>query len=226
MSITNKLFDHKYIDHTAVLERLIRESSPRKTFQMLIIVSSVIAALGLLNDSAPVVIGAMLVAPLLWPVLGLSMGILVRDWRMIKLSIMSILLSIVFAVTTAVIITQFYIPLGTSVQILQQTSYSFMLPVAIAAGIAASFALVYESVREAVTGVAISVALLPPLVTVGIGLGGTNWEYVIRATEVFLVNLLGILVTSFIIFALQGFVKFRKAAEVAAKKEEKILKQV
>ncbi len=219
----NVLFDKQSVNHAEVIQRLVLESSPRKTFLVMIVLSSVMATIGLLNDSASIVIGAMLVAPLLWPVLGISMGTLLRDWHMIWLSIVSIIFSCALAIGTAILITFQYVPLGASREILLQTNFSFMIPVAIASGFAAAFALSYEHIKEAVTGVAISVALLPPLVTVGIGLGGTDWSLVSRASELFIINLVGIILTSFIVFWLLGFGSHRRVAESAVKRERKIL---
>lgn len=219
----NRLFDPTVVNHSEVINKLVTESSPRKTFLMMIFISSIIATLGLLNNSSAVVIGAMLVAPLLWPVLGVSMAILVWDWRMLKLSLLSIVLSFVIAVATAIVITSFYVPLGASNEILLQTNFSFMIPVSIAAGAAAAFAICYESVKEAVTGIAISVALLPPLVTIGIGLGGTDWSLMQHASELFLINLAGVILTAFLVFAALGFHRYSHTVENAVKKEEKVL---
>ena len=98
-----------------------------------------------------------------------------------------------------------------------------MLPVAIAAGAAAAFAISYEGVKEAVTGIAISVALLPPLVAIGIGFGGTNWELMKRSLGIFSLSFLGILITTFTIFLLLGFYRYSSVAKTASKKEEKVL---
>lgn len=220
----NRLFNKQEVDHNTVIQKLVKESSPRRTFLAMIFLSAVIATLGLLNDSVTVVIGAMLVAPLLWPVLGISMGLIVRDWRMIQLSAFSVFFSIIISVATAMVITFFYVPLGASHEILLQTNFTFMIPVAIAAGAAAAFALVYPSIREAVTGVAISVALLPPLVTIGIGLGGTDWDLMRRASVLFGINLAGIIATAFFVFSALSFFQYTRTAEAAVKKEEKVLK--
>ncbi len=221
----NKLFNPQIVDQPKVIKKLVEESSPRKIFLVLIFISSVIATLGLLNDSPAVVIGAMLVAPLLWPILGLSMGFLVLDFRMLRMSFLSIFFSMVIAIVTAMVITFFYVPLGASREIIQTTNIGFMFPVALAAGAAAAFAISYEGVKEVVTGIAISVALLPPLVTVGIGLGGTDWGLMRDASELFLINLAGILVISFLIFALLGFRRYRKLLDSEVKKEEKVLNE-
>ncbi|MBT3230278.1 TIGR00341 family protein [Candidatus Uhrbacteria bacterium] len=219
----NRIFNPQIVDQPKVIKKLVEESSPRRIFLVLIFISSVMATLGLLNDSSAVVIGAMLVAPLLWPILGLSMGTLVFDFRMIRMSLISFFFSVAIAVVTAMVITLFYVPLGASREIIQITNLGFMFPVALAAGAAAAFAISYEGVKEIVTGIAISVALLPPLVTIGIGLGGTDWELMRVAMQLFLINLVGILVISFIIFALLGFRKYRKLMDAEVKKEEKVL---
>ncbi|MBU1126574.1 MAG: DUF389 domain-containing protein [Patescibacteria group bacterium] len=224
MQEKNKLFDPSVVDHTAVIIHLVSESSPRKVFLMMVIISSIIATLGLLNNNLAIVIGAMLVAPLLWPILGISMGLLVRDFRMIKLAVISIFLALVLAIGTAMLITFLYIPLGATHSIFNYANYGFMLPVSIAAGAAAAFAVSYTSIKETVAGVAITVALLPPIVSIGIGLGATNWDLLFDSVKIFAINLTGIITTTFFVFLALGFHKYTRSAETAAVKEEKILK--
>lgn len=221
----NVLFNPSVVSHQAVIENLVEVSSPRKVYILLMVVASVIATLGLLNSSTAIVIGAMLVAPILWPVIGVAMGLLLLDLRMLRLSLISIFLSLFVAVSTAIGITLFYVPLGASHEILAQVNVNFMLPVALVAGIAVALAVSYENVKEAVPGVAISVALLPPLVTIGIGLGSSDWNLMLRAIELFFVNLFAIVVVSYFIFLFLGFHRFHRAAESASKKEETILKK-
>lgn len=225
MEASGGLFNIQEVNHQAAIEKLVIESSPRRTFLTMILIASVIATLGLLNDSAAVVIGAMLVAPLLWPVVGISMGILVGDLNMIKLSLISVILSFIIAIVTAMVITFGYVPLGASNEILQQTNFGFMVPVAIASGAAVAFALSYETIKEAVSGIAVSVALIPPLVTIGIGLGGTDWQLMRSAAELFAINLVGIILTSILVFYMLGFRHYTRTVKVAVKKEEKALKQ-
>jgi len=224
MKAKNVLFDEQSVDHHAVIDTLVMESSPRRTFLTMIFISSLIATLGLLNESVTIVIGAMLVAPLHWPMLGISLGIVVRDWRMIKLSVFSIALSVVVAIATAIVITFFYVPLGADLQIVREARYGFMGLVALGAGAAAAFAVCYAHIKEAVTGVAISVALLPPLVGIGIGLGGSDWSIMRHSAEIFLINFGGVVTISLIVFLLLGFHKHRQETEAAVKKEERVLK--
>lgn len=219
------IFNVQQVTHEDTIQALVDESSPRRSFLFMIIASSVVATLGLLNDSAAIVIGAMLVAPLLWPVIGISMGILLGDLRMIKLSLISILLSVLFAVVVAMLITFNYIPLGAETEILNQTrDFGFMLPVAIASGAAAAVAISFKALKEAISGIAVSVALIPPLVSIGIGLGGTDWHLMRTATEIFAMNLVGIIGTALLVFYLLGFRGYSKTLEKAVKKEEKVLK--
>lgn len=219
----NKLFDQSSVNHGEVIERLVAESSPRKTYILLITLSSIIATLGLLNEAPEVIIGAMLVAPILWPILGIGMGLIVRDWRMIRHSLGSIFIAIIITLAAAIAMTLLSPPLGAEKEILRITNYSFMLPVAICSGIAASFALCFKELRETITGVAISVALLPPLAAVGIGLGSVNWDLMQHALNLFLLNIAAIGLTSFAVFALLGFRNHTREVVRALNKEEKIL---
>ena len=142
---------------------------------------------------------------------------------MILFSMIGLSLSVVIAVVTSTVITFFALPLGTGNLLLQQTDMGFMVPVAIAAGAAAAFAVAHESIREAVAGVAISVALLPPLVLVGIGLGASDWRMMTRALELFGLNSISIILVAMIVFAFLGFGRFKRSAEQAVKKERKVL---
>lgn len=218
------IFKRNGIEHKAAIEKLVVESSPRKTFLLLIFFSSIIATLGLLNENTAVVIGAMLVAPLLWPVLGVAMGLLTRDFQMMKLSFVSIILSVMVGITTSILITFFYLPLETNVEAWQYARHTYMILVAVASGAAAAMSISYQSVREAFAGIAISVALIPPLVTIGIGLGASDWLIMRKAAELFLINLSGIIITSYLVFWMLGFKGYTHALQVAVKKEEKSLK--
>ncbi len=211
------------IPHKETVDLLVKLSSPRRNFLLLIFLSSIIATLGLLNDSPAVVIGAMVIAPLLAPVTGVGMGIVTFDWSMVKFAFVSIFLSVAIAVVTAMFITFQYVPLGAELAILEQTRIAFMLPVAIASGAAASLALSYHTVKESISGIAIAVALIPPLVTIGIGLGGTDWFLVQEAAKIFVINLFGIIGTSVIFFYVLGFASYKKVVEVAISKERKKL---
>lgn len=219
----NKLFSPEMVNHAKVLETIIEESSPRRTYLMLLIASAIMATLGLLNNSIPVVIGGMIVAPLLWPLMGFSMGLLLLDWRMIRLSLISIIWSLVLAISVGVILTFFYFPQGADHAVFTQVDRVIMWPVAVAAGAVAAFAVCYSHLKEALPGVAVAVALVPPLASLGIGLGAWNWPLAEKAATVLLVDLFGIILISIIIFWLLGFRAYKKSAENAVAKEEKIL---
>lgn len=219
----NRLFDPEVVDHAKVLGFMVEESSPRKTFLLMIFASLIMATFGLLNSSVAIVIGAMLVAPLLWPIMSLGMGILLMDWKMIRLSSLSVFWSVVLAIIVAVPITSLYVPLGASNDIFNLATISFMWPVAIAAGLAASFAICHEHLKESLSGVAVAVALIPPLATVGIGLGASDWNLVEKAGGVFLINLFGIILISVFVFWMMGFKSYARQAKMVVDREEKVL---
>ena len=90
----NKIFSVDSAERRQVVEKLIEESSPRRSFFMMVILSTALATLGLLIDNIPVVIGAMLVAPLLSPVLCTGMGIVIFDFKLIRRSFIAIIKAI------------------------------------------------------------------------------------------------------------------------------------
>ena len=143
-------------------------------YYVLIFLSCIIATLGLLNNSAAVIIGAMIVAPLMNPTMGVAMGVVRGDivllWRALKTLILGVFISILIAC-----ITSFLIPNITDVadisEVMSRTSPNILdIVIALAAGAAGAFALSRKKVASSLAGVAIAVSLMPPLAVTGIGL--------------------------------------------------------
>ena len=210
-------------DKARVIQRLIKEASPRRVFLLLVIVATVITAIGLLNDSASLVIGGMLVAPLLSPVLGIAMGVVTADTRLIKFASWTILISVGIVILTSMIIAWFHAPVVLTDEIMERTNVLFMLPVAIAAGVAAVLALVHRERLVALPGVAVSVAILPPLSVLGIGIATLNGMLIQKSLGVFAVNLIGIIFACIIMFSMMGFATKRLQAERALDREQGVL---
>ena len=148
----------------------------QRGFWTLLVLSVVIATLGVLADSTAVVIGAMLVAPLMTPIMGVSAAI-VNGWmRRVSTSFATVAGGVVVAIGVAWIVaawTPHLVPLASNTQILSRTSPTMIdLMIAIAAGAAGAYATVDKRVSSSITGVAIAVALVPPLGVVGVMLQG------------------------------------------------------
>ena len=154
-----------------VRQLLSRAARPGPDFFILIVLSGMIAALGLLLDSPSVVIGAMLVSPLMSPVMAFSLGSVLGDLRLIRYSAEAIFKGIALLLIIAAL-TGLTSPLKsiTDEMIANSRPNLLDLAVALVAGAAGAYALARKGVSAALPGVAIASALTPPLATVGLSL--------------------------------------------------------
>ena len=186
-------------------------------FWVLLILSVIIATLGVLADSTAVVIGAMLVAPLMTPIMGASAGI-VNGWtRRMTRSFATVAGGVLVAIAVAWIVaawTPQLVPLATNSQITSRISPTLIdLMIAIAAGAAGAYAIVDKRVSSSITGVAIAVALVPPLAVVGILLHASNFDDAMGAFLLFLTNLVSIILVAGIVFLLMGLAPLHELGE-------------
>ena len=222
----NTLFKVAAQDKHAVVERLIRESSPRKSHFFMIILATALATLGLIMDNAAIVIGAMLVAPLLSPVLNVGMGIVTTDFRVIRFSFVSIIKSLIFGVIISAAIMLLNIHIQSEFKLLYSLKPEMLFVyVAFISGLAGAYAFGHPRLNEYLPGVAISVALVPPLAGVGIGIALFDWHIISQTLMLLGINLVCIILMSVLIFQLMGYHSERKSADKAIKKEEEILKE-
>ena len=158
-------------DKETVLKSRQEAAKPSLEFFVLLIAATIIATFGLIDNSAAVVIGAMIIAPLMDPIVSLAFGIATYNKKLIGQSITLIALGTLIAVITSGFIYQI---LGINFidnQILSRTSPNLIdLSVAIAAGMIGAFAQSRSKIASSMAGVAIAVALVPPLCVTGIGL--------------------------------------------------------
>lgn len=186
-------------------EAMSDSARPGVNFFVLIVLSTVIATLGLLLDSPAVVIGAMLVAPLMSPVLGFSLGMVLGDVRLIRLSVEAMFKGVALALVLAVLIGMLSPLRELTDEILARTQPTLVdLVVALASGMAGAYALSREEVSAALPGVAISAALMPPLGVAGLGLALGRPQVAGGAFLLFLANIAAISLAGVIIFILLG----------------------
>lgn len=167
-----------------------------------IVASCGIATLGLILNSAAVIIGAMLVSPLMAPILGLGLSLAVGDSYLSVKSLLTVLASVLVATLTAAVITMITPLNEVTAEIVARTNPSVLdLFVALFCGLVAAYSSVRSGGREALgsvaPGAAIGVALMPPLCVVGYGLGqGFHGAMMWGAFLLFLTNLLAIMLVS------------------------------
>lgn len=211
-------------DKGEAIEKLIKDSTPDYDFFLMVMLSILMATSGLLLDSAAVVIGSMLIAPVLYPILSLSLGMVIADHKLISRSIYTILKSFALGVVAAVIVTLFFMPTGNVIpfEIFSRINPSLLtFVVSIISGIAVSVALVRPDLNATLPGIAISVALIPPLATIGIGIAWLNWQ-IISGSIVFLTfSVIGIVFSSLASFSLLNLYVKRSVAQKTIDKEEK-----
>ncbi len=212
-------------DRQAVLDELFfegREFAPFLwRFVVLIVLSTLIATLGLVANSVAVIIGAMLVAPLMTPILATSAALVLSDPRRLLVSAAVLALGTLLAMLTAVAVTWAGLANLTTAtelpsEIIGRTQPSLLdLGVAVAAGLAAGYVLTHPRASSSLAGVAIAVALVPPLATVGITFQvGARVESE-GALLLFTTNLVAIVLSAIVVMVLSGFVPTNRRFSVS-----------
>ena len=175
-------------------------------FYMMIVLSSIIAVLGLITDSAAVIIGAMLVAPLMSPILVMAHSIVLGDIPVLAKATESTTKGILAAIVVAAVVAMVLPSTPITAEIIARTRPNILdLMVALASGAAAAYAISRKHLSAALPGVAIAAALVPPLTVVGYGLGYSLYSVAGGAMLLFLTNLSAIIFSGAIIFLLLGF---------------------
>ncbi|MDX1417615.1 MAG: DUF389 domain-containing protein, partial [Candidatus Promineifilaceae bacterium] len=179
-------------------------------FHVLITLASAIAFLGLMQNSAAVIIGAMLVAPLMNPILAMAHGIVKGRVNMLREAANTTVNGVIIAITIGIVLTflllAFGYPLTPTEEILARTQPNILdLLVALASGAVAAYAISRSEVAGALPGVAIAAALVPPLAVTGYGLGTAQFEIAGGSFLLFITNLAAIVFAAAIVFLLLGF---------------------
>ena len=176
------------------------------TFLALMVLSTILASLGLFANSTAVIIGAMLVAPLMTPIVSLSMGLLRGDTDMIKDSLLKIFVGVVLALLASSAMA-FLLPYSQVTPEMKMRINPTLLDlgVAILSGIIAAYAKSFKEIIQNLAGVAIAVALVPPLAVAGIGLGYGEFSLFGGAFLLFFTNLVGIIIAAVMTFNVLGF---------------------
>lgn len=191
---------------------LERDARPDTRFHLLIAFSCAIATLGLIADSPAVVIGSMLVAPLLTPLSGLALGSVRGRPRLLASSATAIVEGVAVAVILSAIIAWFAqaLPFDALVTLPHEVQMRtrpnpFDLGIALAGGAVGAYALARMPDSDALPGVAIATALMPPLCTIGIGIALNDRGVWGGAALLFVTNLSAIVFAGIVAFAALGF---------------------
>ena len=187
-------------------------------FTVMLTLSVVVAVMGLSAGSAAVVIGAMLLAPLMTPVLAAAATIAMSLFGRSVAALLRVLFATLWCVATAYLIS-WILPDGPlSAEIEARTRPDIRdLVVALAAGAAGAYATVRRDASAALPGVAVAVALVPPLATVGITLEAEKYDMAMGAVLLYITNLAAIVFAGVMVFIATGFVPPRRLANTAVR---------
>ncbi|MFB6526418.1 MULTISPECIES: TIGR00341 family protein [unclassified Streptomyces] len=180
----------------------------QSAFWSMLFLAAVIAAGGVLTDSTATVIGAMIVAPLSTPIMGIALGAVQRRRSTAALFVgAGGLLVVVLGALFSLVLPSSYDLLSNS-QISSRTSPGLMdLVAALATGFAGALALARRDVAAVLPGVAIAISLVPPLVVTGVCLGQTAWWLALGSFVLFVSNLLALVFAGMAVFGGLGYAK-------------------
>jgi uncharacterized hydrophobic protein (TIGR00271 family) len=193
------------IDHHEVNERVAQGAALSGGYLLMTATSAAIAILGLLLASPAVVIGAMLLSPLMGPIVRLGFSFWTVDWRGTRQALAGLVVGFGLALLVSIALTIASPLKEPTAEILARSRPTlFDLLVAIFSGVAGAYAVV-RGKGEAVIGVAIATALMPPLAVVGFGIGTDQWRIAGGALLLFFTNLVAIALAAAVVAGLSGF---------------------
>lgn len=193
------------IDRQAIMATVEEESGWSLRYAFMIILSAGIAVLGLLQSSPAVIIGAMLISPLMGPIIGLGFALAVFDWRDVRRAVAALAAGSILAVAfTALVVSISPLQAVTSEILARTRPNLFDLLIAVFSALAGAYATI-RGKGATIVGVAIATALMPPLATVGFGIATGSGEIAGGALALFFTNLLAIALCAAIMARLFGF---------------------
>jgi len=210
-------------DKSNAVKQLIESSTPDFDFFLLVILSVLMATFGLIENSPAVVIGSMLIAPILFPILSLSLSVVMSDYKLIGRAGGTLVKALILGLASSFLATLFFG--GSNVitsEVLARTEPTLLsIAIAIVAGFAVAYTLVKPKLSATLPGIAVAVALIPPLAVIGVGLAAFNWAVVSGATVFLLVNVIGIIFASMLTFSLMDLYQKRNIAATTADTADK-----
>lgn len=192
------------ISRDELIDELQDGISLSSNYFSLVLISVLVAVVGLVQDNIAVIVGAMVLAPLLTPNVALSLATTLSDWALARKALLAGSLGTGLALLVAMLISaSIGLPLHSE-QMLLRTSVSMGdVLVALAAGAAGVLALT-GGASSSLIGVMVAVALMPPLVACGLFIGAAQWAHAYAAGALFAVNLLAVNLAGVLCFLIRG----------------------
>lgn len=225
MSFLDDLLDiRKDSDRDETIEAVRKDISFQGHNAWILIFSIFVASIGLNADSTAVVIGAMLISPLMGPIVGMGLGTAINDATMLRRSLINLGVMVGLSLLTATL--YFFIsPMKEITDELAARTYPTILDVLIAifGGLALIVAKAKKgTISNAIAGVAIATALMPPLCTAGYGIATGQWTYFGGAMYLFCINAVFIALATFLVCKLLKFPMVKYANQAKRKRVSRL----
>jgi len=199
----------------ALLDQLDLDSGERipkrSGFGIMLLLSAVIATAGVITDSTATVIGAMIIAPLGTPILGIAIGIVTGRGSLVARSTLWVAGGLTAVVVIGALFSFAVIDpadLASNSQVAGRTSPTLMdLLAALATGVAGAFAMCRRDLSAVLPGVAIAISLVPPLAVVGVCAGQGQWNLAFGAFLLFFSNVVAMIIAGSAVFTLAGYTR-------------------
>ncbi|MCM1489642.1 MAG: DUF389 domain-containing protein [Muribaculum sp.] len=206
-------------------EQAIREEVTFRGTNIVILVLAIfIASLGLNTNSTAVIIGAMLISPLMGPIIGIGLGIGITDFDLLKRSLRNLLIAAAFSMLTSTIYFLISpVAEGHSELLARTTPTIYDVLIGFLGGGAGIVAICSRSKGNVIPGVAIATALMPPLCTAGYGLATLQMHYFLGASYLFIINSIFIGLATFLGVKLFKFKPVATSDPVRAKKVRRMV---
>jgi uncharacterized hydrophobic protein (TIGR00271 family) len=200
----------------------VKRRQHSEQFAMLLFLATIIATMGVIGDSTATVIGAMIISPLMTPIMATAAALVMGQMGRAGRSFLTVVLGVLGVITLSFLLAALYnlimggvVLFDTNSQVLARISPRVIdLVAALASGAAGAFCMSREDIADSLAGVAISISLVPPLCVVGIRLQGGQLVAASGALLLFITNFLSILLAGGGVLALLGL---HRAATVAVK---------
>jgi uncharacterized hydrophobic protein (TIGR00271 family) len=211
-------------ENDTIIESIRNGSEFTGTNLWVLILAIFIASVGLNVNSTAVIIGAMLISPLMGPIMGIGLGIGIFDFDLIKRAFLNLSIATVFSILTSAIYFLLSPLSEAQSELLARTTPTIWdVIIAFVGGLAGAIAITRKDKTNALPGVAIATALMPPLCTAGYGLANGNIYYFFGAFYLFFINSVFISLSTFIVIRL---LHFPKITFVDASKEKKVKRYI
>lgn len=189
-----------------------------------LIFAILIASIGLNVNSTAVIIGAMLISPLMGPIMGIGLGVAINDFDLLKKGIKNLLIASVVSILTSALYFSLTPLHDTNSELLARTNPSLWdVFIAFFGGLAGIVALTRRERSNVIPGVAIATALMPPLCTAGFGLAMGNWYYLLGALYLFFINSLMICFATILIVKQ---LRFHKQEFATKEREKRVIRSI